>query len=60
MKRRARYMIRCFQKSSDGRQMIALGVRFGYWPCLRAPFIQIAIWKWRCEFWYGFESYKGA
>lgn len=36
----------------------AFGLAIGYWPCLRAPYIQITVWTRRIEFWYGHPSYK--
>lgn len=36
----------------------SLGVRCGYWPCLRGPFIQLAFGTRYLEFWYGLESHK--
>jgi hypothetical protein len=35
--------------------MLRIGV--GYWPCLRAPFIQLALGKHKFDFWYGLPSY---
>lgn len=33
------------------------GARVGYWPCLRAPFIEVSIGKHRFAVWYGLPSY---
>lgn len=35
----------------------AIGVKFGYWPCLRAPFVELAFGRRRYEIWYGLPSY---
>ena len=37
---------------------IGYGLKLGYWPCLRAPFIQISFNRWVFEVWYGLPSYK--
>jgi hypothetical protein len=36
----------------------SFGFRFGYWPCLKSPYIQIVIFGYRCDFWYGLPSYR--
>lgn len=36
--------------------MLRVGV--GYWPCLRAPFVQVAVGKHLFELWYGLPSYS--
>ena len=35
-----------------------LGIRIGYWPCIKSPFIQFAIGKYIFDFWYGLPSYR--
>jgi hypothetical protein len=37
---------------------VGYGLKIGYWPCQRAPFIQLAFHHWRFELWYGLPSYK--
>lgn len=54
--KRFHFQTRRFPKSEEGKQMLTLGIRIGYWPCLKAPFIQVAVWAWRIEFWYGLPS----
>jgi hypothetical protein len=46
----------------DGSKLAArsFGVKFGYWPCFRAPFIEIAIDKRRYAAWYGYSGYAEA
>ncbi len=39
-------------------EYISFGFRVGYWPCLKAPYIQIVLAGWRCDFWYGLPSYR--
>jgi hypothetical protein len=53
------WQLRELQRSACGtKRQVAFGVRFGYWPCLSAPFAQIVFWHWRAEIWYGWPSYK--
>lgn len=37
---------------------VSFGIRFGYWPCLEAPFFELAFGVWRWQIWFGYESYK--
>ena len=39
-------------------EYVSFGFRIGYWPCLKAPYIQIVFAGWRCDFWYGLPSYR--
>ena len=41
------------QTSPDGRHALHLGIRFGYWPCLNAVFVQVAFWCWVFTVWHG-------
>jgi hypothetical protein len=45
-------------KHGEAGSALNYGLRVGYWPCLRAPFIQIAFHKWLVELWFGYPSYK--
>ena len=36
----------------------SFGFRFGYWPCLKAPYVQIVFAGYRCDLWWGLPSYK--
>lgn len=54
------WQIRNFKTAPDGRPMVAFGFRFGYWPCLNAPFVQLALGSWRCEAWYGLPAKEEA
>lgn len=38
----------------------ALGVRAGYWPCLKAPFFQVTLIFWQIDLWFGLPSYQNA
>lgn len=49
MKRRIHFGYRRFDTSSDGRKLLSIGFRVGYWPCIYAPFIQVAIIYWKIE-----------
>jgi len=69
--RRLRFMVRTgrsdlfpYRYNSGGhgtrrRYVQAFGIRVGYWPCLKAPFVQVALFRWRIEVWYGLLSYGG-
>lgn len=39
-------------------EYVSFGFRIGYWPCLKAPYLQIVFAGWRCDFWYGLPSYR--
>lgn len=41
MRRRLQSNARPLRKSKEGKTAWAVGVRFGYWPCMKAPFVQI-------------------
>jgi hypothetical protein len=49
--------VRTGKASPEGRYALAYGLRFGYWPCLRAPYVQVAVHHWRLEIWFGLPSY---
>lgn len=58
--RKLRFYARRNAESTDGRTAFYVGLRVGYYPCLDAPFVQLALAYWRFEFWYGLPSYKHA
>lgn len=37
---------------------VSIGARIGYWPCLKAPFIQVSLALWHIELWVGYPSLK--
>jgi hypothetical protein len=37
----------------DGRVALGFGLRAGYWPCLRAPFVQLQFFRWNVSLWHG-------
>lgn len=54
---RPRIALRRSKSSPTGRHVQSLGVRFGYWPCLRAPFVSFDLGSWRLDVWYGLPGY---
>lgn len=58
MTRRFRHMIRHNRKSPEGKPALSFGVRVGYWPCLKAPFISLACGPISLDFWHGLPSYR--
>lgn len=44
--------------SPAGKHALGFGVRVGYWPCLRAPYVQLAFGSRRYALWYGDPSYR--
>ena len=57
MTMRIRAATRTGKCSAEGRYTLAYGLRLGYWPCLKAPYIQVAFHRWRFELWFGLPSY---
>ncbi len=49
---------RKFRAQIKDLEYVSFGVRLGYWPCLKAPYLQIVFAGWRCDFWYGLPSYR--
>lgn len=41
----------------DGAYVQAIGVRIGYWPCLRAPFVSVNVGNRIVDLWWGLDSY---
>lgn len=58
MKWRPRAQLRRTRTSPDGRHVQALGLRFGYWPCLAAPFVTIDVASFRLDLWCGLPGYE--
>jgi len=40
-----------------GRRVTEFGLRVGFWPCLKAPFVTVTFWRWRFDMWLGLPSY---
>jgi hypothetical protein len=49
--RRFKYQKRLNHQSIEGKPITALGIRFGYWPCVKAPFVQVGLFKNTHEVW---------
>lgn len=58
MKHRVRLMVRQTAKRADGVPVVKIGVCFGYWPCLNAPYLQVCIGTKIVELWFGLPSHK--
>jgi hypothetical protein len=58
MRRMWRREIRRNKTNIDGETVISFGLRVGYWPCLKAPFLRFFWWKINGEVWYGQASLK--
>lgn len=41
------------RKNGEGKHALSIGLRIGYWPCLRAVYAQACFWTMRFEIWYG-------
>lgn len=55
---RPRASVRAATRSPEGKPVLAFGLRVGYWPCLRAPFLELAFHRWRIDLWVGLPSYR--
>ena len=51
-------VVRPTKRSPMGKRSWGFGVAFGYWPCLRAPYVRGIFLFWRLEIWYGEPGYK--
>lgn len=54
---RPRSMARRSRQRADGRYVWNFGLRVGYWPCLRAPFVTIDYGTHALDLWVGWRSY---
>lgn len=43
--------------SPGGSHVQALGLKVGYWPCLRAPFVSLCVGSRIIDLWWGLPSY---
>ena len=48
---KVQYQKRINKQSIEGKPVQAFGLRFGYWPCKKAPFIQIGFMQTTHEVW---------
>jgi hypothetical protein len=46
-------------RPDDQRHAQTLGLRLGYWPCLRAPYVSVEVGSHRWDLWWGLPSYEG-
>lgn len=58
MKRTLHVQLHRTRNDARGRHSQAIGARVGYWPCLHAPFVQLAIGSYRLDVWHGLPSYR--
>lgn len=56
--RRLRTKLQRNRRSDSGVTALGFGVRIGYWPCLKAPYVQFAVAFWRLDVWHGLPSYR--
>ena len=54
--RQLHWNIRRNASDARGRTSVGLGGRFGWWPCLDGPYLQVEVWKWNWSLWYGLPS----
>lgn len=61
MKRQLHWVIRSTHvkklESGEELQVRSFGLQVGWWPCLRGPFISLAVNRRRYEVWFGLPSY---
>lgn len=43
--------------SPGGSHVQAIGLKVGYWPCLRAPFVSLCVGSRIIDLWWGLPSY---
>lgn len=55
--RKLRAQIHHNKRDLGGVPSVGFGSRVGYWPCLRAPYVQIAFLFWRVDIWHGLASH---
>lgn len=55
MSKRLRTQVRDLKISPEGKRSFGFGFRFGYWPCVKAPYIQVTALFWRADVWYGLD-----
>jgi hypothetical protein len=51
--RRFRFFIERTKRSPEGRHAHGYGLRIGYWPCVKGPYLQVAFAIWRADLWHG-------
>lgn len=56
--RKFRWHVRRNKESPEHQPSIGFGLRLGWWPCLRGPYLQVAFLYWRLDMWHGLPSYR--
>lgn len=56
--RKLRLLLRPTVKNKDEQKVIRIGACFGYWPCLKAPYLQLSLGIYIVDLWYGAPSYN--
>lgn len=54
--RKLRCQLHPTKKNETGRRAFGLGFRIGYWPCMKAFYVQFALGPWRVDVWHGMAS----
>lgn len=57
MSRQIHLTISRSKTSPQGTHVQSLGLKIGYWPCLRAPFISLCVSHLIIDLWWGLPSY---
>lgn len=57
MKRGFHFMRRLTDKNDRGEHVVLVRIGAGYWPCLRAPFVQLGLGRHLFDVWFGDPSY---
>lgn len=51
-----RFQLSRTRSSPEGKHAFELGVKVGYWPCLKGPFLSMAVGYRRLDLWVGLPS----
>ncbi len=54
---RLRLHLSMTRPSPEGKLAFEIGVKAGYWPCLKGPFFSISFGFRRIDCWYGLPTY---
>ena len=54
---RPRYSFSTTRPSPEGKLAFEVGVKVGYWPCLKGPFVSLCVGRRRLDLWIGLPSY---
>lgn len=53
---RPRFQLSKTRQSPEGDLAFEVGLKVGYWPCLKGPFISLALGYRRIDLWFGLPS----